>query len=146
MTATGLPEALVHPDLTPPNAIARGKRPPVIIDWIGVGRGPRIWPLAFLLFAAGPRAAKLVLDRYSRSVTLTDEEWDRLPGVMITRPLTLDLWSVAHERLSPRAGPTTRPAAPQARRGRRSRGPCDTLKSHRAPSATWPDVGLTSGR
>jgi hypothetical protein len=100
--ADGLPEALVHPDLTPPNAIARGAQAPVVIDWIGVGRGPRIWPLAFLLFAAGPRAAPPVLDRYSRSVSLTDEEWERLPAVMITRPLTLDLWSVAYERLSPR--------------------------------------------
>jgi Ser/Thr protein kinase RdoA (MazF antagonist) len=98
----GLPEALVHADLTPPNAIVRGEQPPVIIDWIGVGRGPRIWPFAFLLFAAGPRAAHVVLERYGRSVTLTDEEWDRLPEIMIARPLTLDLWSVAYERMSPR--------------------------------------------
>ena len=45
---TGLPEALIHADLTPANAVPRGEQPPVIIDWIGVGRGPRIWPLAFL--------------------------------------------------------------------------------------------------
>jgi hypothetical protein len=38
---TGLPEALIHADLTPPNAVPRGDQPPVIIDWIGVGRGPR---------------------------------------------------------------------------------------------------------
>jgi Ser/Thr protein kinase RdoA (MazF antagonist) len=98
----GLPEALVHPDLTPANAIPRGAQPPVIIDWIGVGRGPRVWPLAFLLFVAGPRAATAVLERYRRSVTLTDEEWDRLPGTMLTRPLTLDAWAVAYERLSPK--------------------------------------------
>jgi Phosphotransferase enzyme family len=97
---TGLPEALIHADLTPPNAIPQGDQPPVIIDWIGVGRGPRIWPLAFLLFVAGPRGARRGLDRYARSIALSDEELSRLPGVMIARPLTLDLWSVAYERMT----------------------------------------------
>jgi Ser/Thr protein kinase RdoA (MazF antagonist) len=98
--ASGLPEGVIHPDLSPPNAIPQGEDPPVIIDWFGVGRGPRIWPLAFLLFAAGPGAAPAVIERYSRSVTLTDEEWHRLPEIMLVRPLTLDLWSLAYERLS----------------------------------------------
>jgi Ser/Thr protein kinase RdoA (MazF antagonist) len=100
--ATGLPEGVVHPDLTPPNAVPQGDAAPVVIDWVGVGRGPRIWPLAFLLFSAGPRAAQLVADRYSRSVSLSDEEWHRLPGVMLARPLTLDVWALAHERATPR--------------------------------------------
>jgi Ser/Thr protein kinase RdoA (MazF antagonist) len=97
---TGLPEALIHADLTPPNAVPRGDQPPVIIDWIGVGRGPRVWPLAFLLFAAGPRGARRGLDRYTRSISLSEEELCRLPGMLITRPLALDLWSVAHERMT----------------------------------------------
>jgi Ser/Thr protein kinase RdoA (MazF antagonist) len=96
----GLPEALIHADLTPPNAIPQGDRPPIVIDWVGVGRGPRIWPLAFLLFAAGPQGATRELDRYCRSVTLSDEELHRLRSVMIARPLTLDLWSVARERMT----------------------------------------------
>jgi hypothetical protein len=73
---TGLPEALIHADLTPPNAVPRGDQPPVIIDWIGAGRGPRAWPLAFLLFAAGPRGARRGLDRYTRSISLSEEERD----------------------------------------------------------------------
>ena len=97
---TGLPEALIHADLTPPNAVPQGDQPPVIIDWIGVGRGPRVWPLAFLLFLAGTRGAHRALDRYARSITLSREERDRLPGIMIARPLTLDLWSVAYERMT----------------------------------------------
>jgi Ser/Thr protein kinase RdoA (MazF antagonist) len=96
----GLPEALVHADLTPPNAIARGEDPPLIIDWVGVGRAARVWPLSFLLYAAGPRSACRALERYERSVSLTEEERVRLPGIMIARPLTLDLWSVAHERMT----------------------------------------------
>jgi hypothetical protein len=99
---TGLPEALIHADLTPPNALPRGDQAPVIIDWIGVGRGPRIWPLAFLLYVAGPAGAPRVLDRYAGSVPLSEEERLRLPAVMIARPLTLDLWAVAHERLTAR--------------------------------------------
>jgi Ser/Thr protein kinase RdoA (MazF antagonist) len=97
---TGLPETLIHADLTPPNAVPQGDQPPVIVDWIGVGRGPRIWPLGFLLFVAGPLGARRGLDRYAGSISLSDEELHRLPGVMIARPLTLDLWSVAHERLT----------------------------------------------
>jgi Ser/Thr protein kinase RdoA (MazF antagonist) len=96
----GLPEALIHADLTPPNAVPQGDQRPVIIDWIGVGRGPRVWPLAFLLFAAGPRAARRSLERYTRTISLSEEERHRLPGIMIARPLTLDLWSVAHERIT----------------------------------------------
>lgn len=96
----GLPEALIHADLTPPNAVPQGDQRPVIIDWIGVGRGPRVWPLAFLLFAAGPQGARRCLERYSRTVSLSDEERHRLPGIMTTRPLALDLWSVAHERMT----------------------------------------------
>lgn len=98
---TGLPEALIHADLTPSNAIPRGDQPPVIIDWIGAGRGPRVWPLAVLLFAAGPRAAPRTLHRYTRATALSEEERHRLPGIMLARPLALDLWSVAHERMTP---------------------------------------------
>ncbi len=72
----------------------------MIIDWVGVGKGPRIWPLAFLLFAAGPGRARGGLDRYARSVSLSEEELARLPDVMIARPLALDLWSVAYGRMT----------------------------------------------
>jgi Ser/Thr protein kinase RdoA (MazF antagonist) len=110
----GLPECLIHADLTPPNAVPQGDGPPVVIDWIGVGRGPRIWPLAFLLFAAGPELARRGLDRYCRSISLTDEERQRLPGIMIARPLSLDLWSVACERMSAQQA-VSRARAHQAR-------------------------------
>ena len=111
---TGLPEALIHADLTPPNAVPQGDQPPVVIDWVGVGRGPRIWPLAFLLFVAGPRGARRSLDRYARSVSLSQEELTRLPGAMPARPLALDLWSVAYERMTAQQA-VTRCRAHQAR-------------------------------
>jgi Ser/Thr protein kinase RdoA (MazF antagonist) len=145
---TGLPEGLIHPDLTPPNAVPQGDQPPVIIDWIGVGRGPRIWALAFLLYVAGPTGARRALDRYTRSVPLSQEERARLPAVMIARPITLDLWAVAYERITARQAVTrcrahrsrvevitaalSDPLQP-GRRGRRSaRG---TEKEPRSPAA-----------
>jgi hypothetical protein len=50
--------------------------------------------------AAGPRGARRGLDRYTRLISLSEEELRRLPGMLITRPLALDLWSVAHERMT----------------------------------------------
>ena len=127
--ATGLPKAPIHADLTPPNAVPQGGERPVIIDWIGVGRGPRIWPLAFLLFVARPRGARQGLDRYGRSITLTDEERHRLPGVMIARPLTLDLWSLAHERITAQQAIT---------RYRRHRARADAVAAAlHDPDETW---------
>ena len=98
----GLPEAVIHPDLTPPNVVPQGADPPRVVDWIGTGRGPRIWPLAFLLFAAGPGRAHFALQRYGRTISLTDEELQRLSSVMIARPVVLDIWAAAHERMTPR--------------------------------------------
>ena len=96
----GLPEALTHPDLVPVNAISRGEAPPVIVDWIGVGRAPRAFTLAVLLYAAGPRSATRTLERWNRSVALTGEERERLTGMMLARPIALDVWSVAYERMT----------------------------------------------
>jgi hypothetical protein len=45
-----------------------------------------VWPLAFLLFAAGPRGARRGLDQYTRSISLSEEELRRQPGMLITRP------------------------------------------------------------
>lgn len=46
------------------------------------------------------------MGRYARSVPLSEEERARLPAVMIARPLTLDLKSVAHEGMTPREAVT----------------------------------------
>ena len=45
-------------------------------------------------------AARPSLDRYTRTVELSKEELHRLPAMMLARPLALDLWSVAHDRMS----------------------------------------------
>jgi Ser/Thr protein kinase RdoA (MazF antagonist) len=97
-----LPHGLVHPDFVPANVIRSADRGPVIIDWAGSGRGPRLWSLGYLLWTAGARDLALVdaaLSRYRRRIELTAEELDRLPDAIRARPLTMDCWSAAHGRL-----------------------------------------------
>jgi aminoglycoside phosphotransferase (APT) family kinase protein len=96
-----LPHAFVHPDFVPANAITTPEDEVVIVDWAGAGRGPRLWSLGFLLWAAGmrsPKLVELVISRYRRHVTLEPDELSRLAGAVKARPLLIDCWSVAHGR------------------------------------------------
>jgi Ser/Thr protein kinase RdoA (MazF antagonist) len=96
------PQALIHPDAVPSNAIRTAEDTRVIIDWSGAGRGPRLWSVAFTLWAAGARSPKLVdavLSRYHRRVRLTPDELGRLVNVIPARPLTMDVWGFAHQGL-----------------------------------------------
>jgi Ser/Thr protein kinase RdoA (MazF antagonist) len=97
-----LPHGVVHPDLVPVNALRSPDRGLVVIDWAGSGRGPRVWSLGFLLWAAGALdldRVGAVIDRYREHVQLTEAELDRLGGAIRARPLTIDCWSAAHGRL-----------------------------------------------
>lgn len=104
-TGDGLPEALLHPDFVLANVVATPGGM-VIVDWAGTGRGPRLWSLAFLLFAEGAkdlRRIDLVLAGYRRHVTLEDEELSRLHAIATARPLVLDAWRVCNGRSTPTA-------------------------------------------
>jgi Ser/Thr protein kinase RdoA (MazF antagonist) len=93
--AEGLPEALTHGNYhawaavgTPGNL--------VIVGWAGSGRGPRLPALAWLLRTAAEGSAEhvdAVIRGYREHVQLTDEELDRLPGVLNLRPL----WLACHD-------------------------------------------------
>ena len=87
----GLPETFVHPDPVPPNAIAT-EAGPLLVDWTGAGRGPRLASLAVLLLSAGPGNAADVMRGYAGHQRLTAEELDRLEGVLWIRPLWLAAW------------------------------------------------------
>jgi Ser/Thr protein kinase RdoA (MazF antagonist) len=94
--ASGLPEALLHPDFVTPNVVPSPERGMVLVDWAGAGTGPRLWSLAFLLYAAGARDLRRVdrvLAGYTSRVTLEPEELDRLAGVVRARPMVLEAWS-----------------------------------------------------
>ncbi|HEY7223415.1 MAG TPA: phosphotransferase [Micromonosporaceae bacterium] len=101
--AADLPHAFVHPDFVPANAIQVGERSLVMVDWAGAGRGPRLWSLAFLLWAGGVLDLRLVdvaVSRYRRHVQPTQDELDRLAGVLWARPVLIECWSVAAGRRS----------------------------------------------
>jgi Ser/Thr protein kinase RdoA (MazF antagonist) len=62
------------------------------VGWAGSGRGPRLPALAWLLATAAEASAdhvEAVVRGYREHVQLTDEELDRLPGVLRLRPLWL---------------------------------------------------------
>jgi Ser/Thr protein kinase RdoA (MazF antagonist) len=88
----GLPEALVHGNLlhAPDHALLT-EAGPVGINWKGSGRGPRLSDLAWLLWGTHRNTECLegIVSAYRRHVELTDEELERLDGVMFIRPLYL---------------------------------------------------------
>jgi hypothetical protein len=63
---------------------------PVVVNWKGSGRGPRVVDLGWVLWGCwNEQDALPVIDAYRRHVELTDEELDRLDAVMSIRPLYL---------------------------------------------------------
>ena len=65
----------------------------VLIDWTGAGRGPRLWSLAFLLWAAGCeglRCVDAVVAAYRRHVEPTSAELERLAPAIAARPVIFE--------------------------------------------------------
>ncbi len=92
-----LPQALIHPDFVPANTIAGPDGGLALVDWTGAGRGPRLYPLAFLLWAAGcrgPSRLDAVVAGYRAHITPTGDEIGRLAGAIWARPLILACWTV----------------------------------------------------
>jgi Ser/Thr protein kinase RdoA (MazF antagonist) len=98
-----LPEAMTHPDFVLANVIATPEPSMVVVDWAGAGRGPRLWSLAFLLWAEASkdlRRVDLAVSGYSRHVQLEPEELERLEAAIAARPLVLDIWRLRHHQLA----------------------------------------------
>jgi Ser/Thr protein kinase RdoA (MazF antagonist) len=94
----GLPEALLHPDFVPANALVGAGGHLTLVDWTGAGRGPRLWSLAFLLRAAGAWSVRYVdpvVTHYARHVRLRPDELSRLGAAVRSRSLVLDAWAVS---------------------------------------------------
>jgi Ser/Thr protein kinase RdoA (MazF antagonist) len=90
----GLPEAFVHPDPVPRNAILT-EDGPVLVDWASAGRGPRLPSMAMVLRSGW--AAKPFLKGYQRFADLTDDERQRLAGLLFSRMLIDAVVRVCHE-------------------------------------------------
>lgn len=89
--AEGLPEALTHGNYHGWSAVGTPGNL-VIVGWAGSGRGPRLPALAWLLATAAEGGLTLVdaaMRGYSEHVRLTDEEIERLPGILNMKPLYL---------------------------------------------------------
>lgn len=89
--AEGLPEALTHGNYHGWSAVGTPGNL-VIVGWAGSGRGPRLPALAWLLTTAAEGDLTLVdaaMSGYSEHVQLTDEEIERLPGILNMKPLYL---------------------------------------------------------
>jgi len=97
----GLPEAFLHPDPVRNNVIVTPGGP-VLVDWAGAGRGPRLASLAGLLHTVGPEHAGDALAGYRRHTELTTEELGRLEGVLWIRPLWLAAWQCWLACVSPK--------------------------------------------
>jgi Ser/Thr protein kinase RdoA (MazF antagonist) len=99
----GLPHALTHPDFVLANVIPSPSRGMVMVDWTGSGQGPRLWSLAFLLFAAGGRGLNRVdsaITGYLTQVRPEPEELGRLAGMLRVRPAMFEVWAVGRGRKS----------------------------------------------
>lgn len=80
----GLPVAFIHPDPVAKNII-RTADGPVLVDWSGAGVGPRVVALEYVL--GWPTTSAGLVAEYSQSAPLTDEEWERLPAIALSRRL-----------------------------------------------------------
>ncbi len=104
-----LPQGLLHPDFVLANVVASRAQGMVLVDWTGAGRGPRLWPLAFLLFAEAAkdlRRVDLVATGYRRHVALEPAEVSRLERMIAARPVVLAVWSYCLGRARARTRPT----------------------------------------
>jgi Ser/Thr protein kinase RdoA (MazF antagonist) len=89
----GLPVALLHGNLPhAPDHVLRTEHGAVAFNWTASGRGPRLADLTWLLRVSwgDPKLIQPAVEAYSRHVDITDEEVERLEGVMYIRPLYLD--------------------------------------------------------
>ena len=104
----GLPEGLLHGNLlhAPDHAVV-SKEGPIAINWKASGLGPRLSDFAYLMWGTWLDEPSIAagVNAYRQHVELTDEEHDRLEGVMGIRPLYL--MAIDYRRSVERGGQPT---------------------------------------
>jgi len=98
-----LPRALIHPDPVMKNVIeSEGQM--ILVDWTGAGRGPRVLPLALLIWSCAllgdgrwsPERVDPIVEGYSSKIRLERDEVQRLGSAMKVRPLVFACWRYSH--------------------------------------------------
>ncbi|WP_022910134.1 phosphotransferase [Aestuariimicrobium kwangyangense] len=87
----GLPEALTHPNFHT-WAVVGEPGDLRVVGWAGAALGPRLPALAWLLTTSsemGDEHVEAAVEGYAEHVTLTEQERQRLAGVMAIKPLWL---------------------------------------------------------
>jgi len=97
----GLPEGLVHPDPVPKNVVCTADGP-VLVDWTSAGRGPRLASMTLVLISGW--AAVPFMKGYTKTASLTDDERDRLAGLLFSRQLIDAVFRVCRD---PKTVPAT---------------------------------------
>lgn len=85
----GLPVTLIHPDPVAKNMV-RTTDGFVYVDWSGAGIGPRVVALDQVL--RSKLSAPKIMAGYGEHISLSDEEWERLPRVAMGRHLIGLAW------------------------------------------------------
>jgi Ser/Thr protein kinase RdoA (MazF antagonist) len=90
-----LPFGLMHPDPAGANLVARDDAEGVLVDWAGVGTGPRILGLATLIGSVESlTSVDAIVAGYREHASLEERELDRLEAALAQFPLILDCWTV----------------------------------------------------
>jgi methyltransferase (TIGR00027 family) len=143
-----LPSALIHPDFVPANAVAGPDGGLTLVDWTGAGRGPRLWSLAFLLWAAGsrdPALAEAVVAGYRAHVRPEPDELARLAGAIGVRPLIFGCWALCTGRTSLAAVMAGWPATHAQAQAIAERA-AEAFAGRSGPPASMPEtVGIPEG-
>lgn len=105
-----LPHALIHTDPSGANTIASHGGSPVLVDWTGAGRGPRLLSLGCLIGGSlqphpglppsrDLRRTDAVIAGYRSHVRLGAEELARLPEAIAAFGLIIDCWSFLFQQV-----------------------------------------------
>ncbi len=102
-----LPAAFIHPDPVLKNSLITRSNDLLFIDWTAAGRGPRLAPLAVLIWSSAfkkgewsPRLIDAVVAGYRAHLSLSEDELERLADVMRIRPLVFACWRYRHALIS----------------------------------------------
>ena len=92
-----LPRGFSHVDPYQPNLLWRGDSP-MLVNWAGAGRAPRITMLPLLPHARDPGWVDAFCRAYRRHIELDMAELERLPDALRSHSVVIDAWTAVFVR------------------------------------------------